>query len=89
MADAHDRFCRNCVDENEFLRQLDDLKQDSKTQKCINVFVTDEFYSKAQNFLQPKGGKETTTDISRSDMTKHKLQIMSQGIDYLTGVLCG
>ena len=47
MAAAHDRFCRNCVDENEFLRQLDDLKQDSKTQKsCINVFVTDEFYSK-------------------------------------------
>ena len=79
MAAAHDKFCRNFVDENEFLRQLDDLKQDSKTQKsCINVFVTDEFYSKAQNFLQAKGDDETTTDISQNDMTKHELQIIKR-----------
>ena len=79
MAAAHDRLCRNCVNENEFVRQLDDLKQDSNTQKsCINVFVTDEFYSKAQNFLQTKGDEETTTDISQNDMTKHELQILKR-----------
>ena len=78
MAAAHDRFCRNCVDENEFLTQLDDLKQDSKTRKSrINVFVTDEFYSKAQNF-QAKGNEETTNDISQNDMTKHELQIINR-----------
>ena len=79
MAAAHDRFCRNCVNEKEFLRQLDDVKQDSKTQKsCINVFVTDEFYSKAQNFLEAKGDEETTTDISQNDMAKHELQIIKR-----------
>ena len=79
MAAAHDQLCRNCVNESEFLRLLDDLKQDAKTQKSsINVFVTDEFYSKPQNFLQAKGQEETTTDISQNEMTKHKLQIIER-----------
>ena len=61
MAAPQDEFSRNCVDENEFLRLLVDLKQDTKTHKSyINVFLTDEFYSKAQNFLQAKGAEETT-----------------------------
>ena len=53
---AHATVPRQCVDEHEFLRLLDDLKQDAKTQNSsINVFVSDEFYSKAKSYLQPKG----------------------------------
>ena len=79
MTAAHDEFCRNCVAENELRRKLDDLKQDSKNQKSsINVFVTDEFYSKDENFLQGKGGEETTTDISQNQTTKHELQIIKR-----------
>lgn len=79
MAAVHDEFSRNCVDENEFLRLLDDLKQDTKTHKSsINVFLSDEFYVKPQNFLQPKGAEETTTDISQNEMTKHELQIIKR-----------
>ena len=79
MAAAYDEFSRNCVDENQFLRLLDDLKQDTKTQKSyINVFVTDECYSKARNFLQTKGVEETATDISPNQMTKQELQIIKR-----------
>ena len=79
MAAADDEFSRNCVDENQFLRLLDDLKQDTKTQKSyINVFVTDEFYSKARNLLQAKGVEETATDISPNQMTKQELQIIKR-----------
>ncbi|XP_028518423.1 uncharacterized protein LOC114576288 [Exaiptasia diaphana] len=61
-----------CVDENEFLRQLEELKEHGKTQKySINVYVSDEFYLKAQNFLkidETKNYRSANNQVTKSEV---------------------
>ncbi|EDO42994.1 predicted protein [Nematostella vectensis] len=67
----------DCVDSQEFLKQIDTIKEQAKTQKSgINVFITDEFYSKAQDYLKEKA-KGNERRIS-NQMTKTEIEAIKR-----------